>query len=47
LSIKIASAGSTKPGKGALIPIAGGFFRWNAMVTAGGSAAQLTSDASC
>jgi len=27
-----ASAGSMKPGKGALTPIAAGFFRWNATI---------------
>jgi hypothetical protein len=31
-SIYDASAGSTKPGKGALVPIAAGFLRWNATV---------------
>jgi hypothetical protein len=29
--MEVASAGSMKPGNGALMPIAAGFFRWNAM----------------
>jgi hypothetical protein len=30
-----ARAGSTKPGNGALIPMAAGFLRWNAMLRPG------------
>jgi hypothetical protein len=32
-SIEVASAGSIKPGRGALVPIAAGFLRWKAMMT--------------
>jgi hypothetical protein len=31
--LDVASAGSMKPGNGTLVPIAAGFFRWNATAT--------------